>query len=105
MPNHHRGEIEADIGGRKRTLVLTLGALAELEAAFGEGDLVALAERFAKGRMSAGDLIRIIGAGLRGAGESVTDDDVATMAAPDGAHGYVRIAAGLIEVTFGRVEA
>jgi hypothetical protein len=66
MPNHHRGEIEADIGGRKRILVLTLGALAELEAAFGEGDLVALAQRFAQGRMSARDLIRIIGAGLRG---------------------------------------
>jgi hypothetical protein len=102
MPNHHRGEIAADIGGRKRTLVLTLGALAELEAAFGEGDLVALAERFAKGRMSARDLIRIIGAGLRGAGESVTDDEVARMASAGGAEGYVRIAADLIEATFGR---
>ncbi|MFZ5690673.1 MAG: gene transfer agent family protein [Pseudomonadota bacterium] len=105
MPNHHRGEIEAEIGGRKRVLVLTLGALAELEAAFGEGDLVALAERFAGGRMSARDLMRIIGAGLRGAGENVTDEDVATMAAPDGAQGYVRIAASLIEATFGKAEA
>jgi hypothetical protein len=105
MPNHHRGEIEADIGGRKRTLVLTLGALAELEAAFGEGDLVALAERFARGRMSARDLMHIIGAGLRGAGETVTDDDVARMAVPDGAQGYVRIAAALIEATFGKADA
>lgn len=105
MPNHHRGEIEAEIGGRTRTLVLTLGALAELEAAFGEGDLIALAERFAQGRMSARDLIRIIGAGLRGAGESVTDDEVARLASPDGAQGYVRIAAMLIEATFGRAEA
>jgi hypothetical protein len=104
MPNRHRGEIEAEIGGRKRTLVLTLGALAELEAAFGEGDLVALAERFARGRMSARDLIRIIGAGLRGAGEGATDDEVACMASPDGAEGYVRIAAALIEATFGRAE-
>ncbi len=70
MANRHRGEIDAEIGGRRRTLVLTLGALAELEAAFGAGDLVALAERFAQGRMSARDLVRIIGAGLRGAGES-----------------------------------
>jgi hypothetical protein len=93
MANHHRGEIEAEIGGRKRTLVLTLGALAELESAFGEGDLVALAERFARGRMSARDLIRIIGAGLRGAGESVADDEIAAMAVPDGAQGYVRISA------------
>lgn len=105
MANQHRGEIESDLGGRRRTLVLTLGALAELEAAFGEGDLVALAERFAKGRMSACDLIRIIGAGLRGAGESVSDDEVAAMAVPGGAQGYVRIAASLIEATFGRGDA
>ena len=32
MPNLHRGEIEAEIGGARRRLVLTLGALAELEA-------------------------------------------------------------------------
>jgi hypothetical protein len=105
MPNRHRGEIAAEIGGRRRILVLTLGALAELEAAFGEGDLVALAGRFAQGRMSARDLIRIIGAGLRGAGESVTDDEVARMASPDGAEGFVRIAASLIEATFGGAEA
>jgi hypothetical protein len=105
MPNHHRGEIEAEIGGRRRTLVLTLGALAELEAAFGEGDLVALAQRFAKGRLSARDLIRIIGAGLRGTGETVTDDEIARMAIPDGAAGYVRLAAALIEATFGTADA
>jgi hypothetical protein len=105
MPNRHRGEIEVEIGGRRRTLVLTLGALAELEAAFGEGDLLALAERFAKGRMSARDLVHIIGAGLRGAGESVTDEEVARMASPDGAEGYVRIAAALIEATFGTADA
>lgn len=105
MPNRHRGEIDAEIGGRRRPLVLTLGALAELESAFGEGDLVALAERFAKGRLGARDLIRIIAAGLRGAGECVTDDEVAAMAVPGGAAGYVRIAASLIEATFGRGEA
>ena len=77
MANLHRGEIEADIGGRKRKLVLTLGALAELEAAFGASDLVALTERFGTGRLKATDLTRIIGAGLRGAGETVTDGDVA----------------------------
>ena len=46
MANHHRGEIDAEIGGARRRLVLTLGALAELEAAFGADDLVALADRF-----------------------------------------------------------
>jgi hypothetical protein len=101
MANRHRGEIEAEIGGMRRTLVLTLGALAELEAAFGADDLVALTERFSSGRLKARDLIRIIGAGLRGAGESVTDDEVARMAVAGGAQGYVRIAAELIAATFG----
>ncbi|MBM3529049.1 MAG: gene transfer agent family protein [Alphaproteobacteria bacterium] len=101
MPNIHRGEIEAEIGGARRRLVLTLGALAELEAAFGADDLVALAERFGSGRLKARDLTRIIGAGLRGAGEDVRDEDVAAMAVGGGAAGYVRIAADLIGATFG----
>jgi Phage tail tube protein, GTA-gp10 len=100
MPNKHRGEIEAEIGGDRRTLVLTLGALAELESAFGAGDLVALAERFGSGRLSARDLNRIIAAGLRGAGEAVSDDEVAAMTVDGGAAGYVRIAAELIAATF-----
>ncbi|HEU0081588.1 MAG TPA: gene transfer agent family protein [Bradyrhizobium sp.] len=100
MPNKHRGEIAASLGGRTRTLVLTLGALGELESAFGAGDLVALAERFGSGRLSARDLVRIIGAGLRGAGESVSDDEVAAMTAEGGAAGYVRIAAELLAATF-----
>lgn len=105
MVNRHRGEIAAELGGARRTLVLTLGALAELEAAFGAGDLSALAERFGAGRMSAIDLTRIIGAGLRGAGESVTDEEVARMSAPGGAADYVRIAVDLIEATFGGAQA
>jgi hypothetical protein len=101
MANIHRGEIDVEIGGARRTLVLTLGALAELEAAFGAADLVALTERFGSGRLKAQDLIRIIGAGLRGAGESVTDDEVARMEVEGGAQGYVRVAADLIAATFG----
>jgi hypothetical protein len=101
MANRHRGEIEADLGGVNRTLVLTLGALAELEDAFGAEDLVALTERFGSGRLKARDLIRIIGAGLRGAGEAVSDDEVATLAVDGGVQGYVRIAAALIAATFG----
>ena len=100
MANRHRGEIEANIGGARRRLVLTLGALAELEDAFGAEDLVALTERFGSGRLKARDLTRIIGAGLRGAGAVVSDDDVAVMAVDEGAQGYVRIAAELIQATF-----
>lgn len=100
MANSHRGEIEALLGGRMRTLVLTLGALAELESAFGADDLMALAERFGTGRLSARDLVRIIAAGLRGAGESVSDDEVAALRVEGGVTGYVRIAADLIAATF-----
>jgi hypothetical protein len=81
--------------------MLTLGALAELEDAFGAEDLVALTERFGTGRLKARDLARIIAAGLRGAGEAVSDDQVAAMAVDGGAQGYVRIAAALIAATFG----
>ena len=101
MPNLHRGEIEAEIGGARRRLVLTLGALAELESAFGAEDLTALAERFGAGRLKAHDLVRIIGAGLRGAGESISDEDVARLPVDGGATGYVRIAAALLAATFG----
>jgi hypothetical protein len=100
MANFHRGEIEASLGGTQRTLVLTLGALAELESAFGADDLMALAERFGTGRLSARDLVRIIAAGLRGAGESVSDEEVAALRVEGGVTGYVRIAADLIAATF-----
>ena len=103
-PNRHRGEIEAELGGRRYVLVLTLGALAELEAAFGAEDLVALAERFERGRISARDAVRVLGAGLRGAGNDIADEEVARLAAPGGAAGYVRIVAGLLAATFGAGE-
>ena len=87
MPNHHRGEVSAEFGGRAYTLCLTLGALAELEAAFGAEDLMALAARFETGRLSARDAIRILGAGLRGGGNAVTDDEIAAM--PGGLEAYL----------------
>jgi len=104
MANRHRGEIQAVLDGRPRTLCLTLGALAELEAAFGADDLVALAGRFEEGRLSARDLTRIIGAGLRGAGEAASDEEVAAMRAEGGAAGFARIAAALLRATFGGAE-
>lgn len=101
MANLHRGEIDAELDGEPRRLVLTLGALAELEAAFGDGDMLALVSRFERGRLSASDCMRIIGAGLRGAGAAVRDDDVATMRVDGGAAGYVEIVARLLTATFG----
>jgi len=103
--NRRRGEVAAAIDGRPRTLVLTLGALAELEAAFGADDLLALAERFSTGRLAARDVIRIVGAGLRGAGEAVTDDEVAAMRIDGAAAGFAALAAALLAATFGGAEA
>lgn len=101
MANRLRGEITACLDGRKWTLVLTLGALAEMESAFACGDLEALVERFSSGRLSARDLIRVLGAGLRGAGNDVSDEQVALMRAAGGASGFAAIAADLLHVTFG----
>jgi hypothetical protein len=103
MPNPHRGEIEARLDGRPYTLCLTLGALAELEHAFGREDMLALAERFQSGRLSARDAQRIIAAGLRGAGHDIADDAVSRMQADGGAAGYVDIVARLLGATFGGV--
>jgi hypothetical protein len=105
MANRHRGEIEADLGGKRRTLCLTLGALAELETAFGAEDLAALAERFGRGRISARDAIRVIGAGLRGAGEKITDEEVASLVSANAAAGYVQVVVELLSATFGVAEA
>lgn len=99
--NPRRGEIEAELGGKRYMLCLTLGALAELEAAFGAADLVALAEHFEQVRMSARDAIKIIAAGLRGGGTEISDNQVAQLASPGGAAGYVKIVSALLTATFG----
>jgi hypothetical protein len=104
MANRHRGEIDAELGGRSYTLCLTLGALAELEAAFGAADLAALAARFETGRFSARDAVAIIGAGLRGAGHDIADAEVARLPAAGGAPGYVRILGALLAATFGAAD-
>ncbi|MCY0094444.1 gene transfer agent family protein [Hoeflea ulvae] len=104
-PNRHRGEIAAEFDGETRLLCLTLGALAELESAFGVANLMELAGRFEAGRLSAGDIIRIVGAGLRGAGNRLSDEDVAEMSTEGGAVGFARIATELLWVSFGGEQA
>ena len=101
MTNHHRGEIEARLDGAAYRLCLTLGALAELEAAFGAEDMLALAGRFSGGRIAARDAIRIIGAGLRCCGHMIDDAAVGDLRADGGAAGYVDIVARLLRATFG----
>jgi hypothetical protein len=102
--NRRRGEVEAVLDGRPRRLCLTLGALAELETAYAASDLTALVERFSTGRLSALDMIRIIGAGLRGAGEGISDEEVGAMQSEAGATGFAAVAADLLSTTFGSME-
>ncbi len=101
MANRYRGEVDARLDGKTYALCLTLGALAELEAAFGDEDMLALATRFERGRLSARDAQRIIGAGLRGAGHDISDDDVARMRADGGAAGFVDVGGRVLWATFG----
>jgi hypothetical protein len=98
--NRRRGEVEAVIDGERRVLCLTLGALAELETAFCADDLTGLAARFSAGRLKAADLIRIIGAGLRGGGNVFSDEDVAGVSIEGGVLGFAEIAGALLTATF-----
>jgi hypothetical protein len=100
MTNPHRGEIEAELGGESWRLCLTLGALAELEAELGDNDILAIAERFESGRISSNDAIRIIGAGLRGAGHDIGNTEVGRLTAANGAVTYIDIVARLLQATF-----
>ncbi len=101
MANKYRGEIAASLDGAPYTLCLTLGALAELESAFGSDDMLSLANRFSGGRISATDCVRIIGAGLRGGGHDIADDAITRMRGTDGAASYIDIVARLLAATFG----
>lgn len=105
MANRHRGEVEITLDGRRRTLRLTLGALAELETGLGAGDVAALAERLGSGRLTARDMTAVLGAGLRGAGEAIEDEEVAAATLEGGALGAAQAVAHLLEATFGGSES
>lgn len=66
--NGNRGEAAAWLAGAERTLCLTLGALAEIETALGVKGFGELAERMRT--LSAGDLLAVLAALLRGGGEA-----------------------------------
>lgn len=62
-----RGGVALEVDGQARTLCLTLGALAEIETAFGCTQLRELDLRMRA--LSARDLVVVLGALLRGGGE------------------------------------
>lgn len=100
MANSYRGEMDAMVGGRERRLCLTLGAMAELEAAFGVDSLSALLARLGQGNLSARHIAAIVAAGLRGAGEEITDAEVAAMSGHGGVGAMMQVATELLAATF-----
>ena len=102
MANAKRGEIDATLDGK------TLHALPDARRArrtrkrlWRERPCRARKPLRGKRRLSARDILRIIGCGLRGAGHDISDEDVARMKVSEGLAGYVRIAAELLAATFG----
>lgn len=73
--NRARGEVLLEIGGAQRRLCVTLGALAELEAAFDVGSIAELGERLA--HLSANELITVLAALVSGGGDAATAAEIA----------------------------
>ena len=73
MANPWAGEVALTIDGTRRTLKLTLGALAGLEARLKSASLIELIERFESGRFGSGDVLAVIDAGLIGGGNPPVD--------------------------------
>jgi hypothetical protein len=105
MPNKRRGEVALQLGGTRYTLCLTLGALAELEEAFGVQDLMALDERFGTGRLSSRDLLTLLSTALRGGGHALSDAEVANLPLQEGIEPVAAALADLLVMTFGGGEA
>ncbi len=82
MANPYRGEAELNLAGKLYTLRLTLGALAELEAAFGAEDLGALGERLGAGKLAARDVIRLLAPLLSAGGTRLAAGEIGAMIAP-----------------------
>ena len=76
IANAARGEATVVLAGEPRRLCLTLGALAEIEAGLGLEGVGALAERMRT--PSAGDLMVVLAALLRGGGEDELARTLAT---------------------------
>lgn len=99
--NRYRGEITATLDDCRWTLCLTLGALAELETAFGAADLGELARKLSSGSLTATQITAILAAGLRGGGHDASNEEVADMRCEAGAAGMAAIVAELLGATFG----
>jgi len=100
MANPWAGEVALVIDGQRHVMKLTLGALAELEAALETGTLVELVERFEGGAYSSRDVLALIVAGLRGGGWQGRSDALLTADIEGGLVEAARVAAQLLARAF-----
>ena len=100
MANPFAGEVALVLDGKRHLAKLTLGSLAELEAALETGSLMELAERFEVRRFSARDVLALILAGLRGGGWQGTAADLRTVEIGGGMVEAARAAAELLARAF-----
>ncbi len=100
MANPYAGEVAIWLDGQRHVCRLTLGALAELEAALEAGGLIDLVERFEGGAFSTRDVLALIVAGLRGGGWAGTADELRTAEVRGGPIEAARVAAELLARAF-----
>ena len=100
MANPWAGEVAVVLDGQRHVAKLTLGALAELEAALGAETLVDLVARFEAGRFSTRDVLALLVAGLRGGGWQGQARDLMTVEIGGGPVEAARAAAELLARAF-----
>jgi len=100
MVNPLAGEVEVFIDGVPYCCKLTLGAMAEMEAAMGADSLVDLVARFEGGKFSSRDVMALVVAGLRGGGWAGTAADLLKADIAGGAVGAAKVAASLLVRAF-----
>lgn len=100
MANPYAGEVAVWLDGQRHVAKLTLGALAELEAALETGSLLDLVERFEAGRFSTRDVLALVVAGLRGGGWQGTAADLLAVEIGGGPVAAAKAAAELLARAF-----
>jgi hypothetical protein len=88
------------LDGQRHVAKLTLGALAELEAALETGSLIDLVERFETRRFTTRDVLALVVAGLRGGGWQGTAADLLRVEIAGGPAAAARAAAELLARAF-----
>jgi hypothetical protein len=100
MGNPFAGEVHVTLDGVPHLAKLTLGALAELEAALESGSLVDLIRRFEGQNASTRDVLALVVAGLRGGGWQGTAADLLRVEIGGGPMMAAQIAATLLARAF-----